>query len=583
MIGPRYLAHFPGPCFKRVYCSHVVLGEREGLFVENTFRAALESGEFVVTCEMAPGRGAFEANQEEDHLKMRAIYETGLVHAISITDNPSGNPSISPMAVARRFAHEGIDSIIHYTCKDRSRNLMQGEFYEMQLRGLENLLIMTGDYQGSGFEGAGRPDFDLDPVNTLRLLNAMNEGLIVHGRTGTTRERPANFFPGAVVNPYKYREGESIPQYLKLEKKLIAGAKFIIQQLGFDARKMQEQLFYVAERGYDVPMIANVFLLTKTTAQMIRMGDIAGGYVSDELLAELVEESVINAEQPGYARERRVERAAKQVAVARGLGYAGVHLGGFGLDADTVIEVLERARGYDADWRSCVRELSYGKPGGYYIYKPELDEDGSPTGLNTCEHANMAEDIGKRKLFKSYRTSRFFHSLVLTQEYDDEGDIIARKGFNGILARRMDALDKKRGVNRTHGFEHGCKALIYGCIDCGDCGLESVAFSCPMASCPKSQRNGPCGGSMDGYCEVYPPTTGEGARFCVHYTAYHRLKRCGELDSYTSFITPPNDWTYWQRSAWSNYTHGRDNCAKRIPIDIGFDGTPGGLPEEDGE
>lgn len=86
---------------------------------------------------------------------------------------------------------------------------------------------------------------------------------------------------------------------------------------------------------------------------------------------------------------------------------------------------------------------------------------------------------------------------------------------------------------------------------------------------------------MDGYCEVYPPTSGEGARFCVHYMAYHRFKRSGGPNAYTSFITPPNDWTYWQRSAWSNYTHGRDNCAKRIGIDIGFGGTPGGVPRDD--
>lgn len=549
----------------------------------NTFREALERGEFVVTCEMVPGRGAFEAHQEADHRKMQAIFATGRVHAISITDNPSGNPAISPPAVARRFQREGVESIIHYTCKDRSRNVMQGEFYEMQLKGLENLLIMTGDYQSSGFEGAGRPDFDLDPVNALRLVSAMNEGLVVSGRHGTTRETPANFFAGAVVNPFKYREGESVPQYLKLEKKLVCGAKFIIQQLGFDARKMQEQLLYVRERGYDVPMIANVFLLTKTAAQLMRMGSIAGCYVSDELLAELVEESVVNAERPGYARERRVERAAKMVAIARGLGYAGVHLGGFGLDAETVTEVLDRSEGYASSWRDCAREISYGKPGGFYLYEPELDDAGVPTGLNTREHAHMAEDVGDRKLFRLCRTSRFFHRTFLTQEYDDDGNIVGREGLNPLLARRMDALDRKRGVNRSHSLEHGCKALLYGCIDCGDCGLDAVAFSCPMASCPKSQRNGPCGGTMDGYCEVYPPTSGEGARFCVHYMAYHRLKRYGELDQYASYITPPNDWTYWQHSAWSNYTHGRDNSARRIRVALGFGGAPGGMTRDERE
>ena len=345
--------------------------------MENVFREALENGEFVVTCEMIPGRGAFEAYQEADHMKMRAIWETGLVHAISITDCPSGNPAISPPTVARRFAREGIPSIVHYTCKDRSRNMMQGELYAMQLRDLENLLIMSGDYQGSGFEGAGRPDFDLDPANALRLVSAMNEGLVYHGRDGDVRETPAHFFPGAVVNPYKYREGESIPQYLKLEKKLICGARFIIQQLGFDARKMQEQLFYVAERGYDVPMIANVFMLTKTAASLMRRGDIAGCIVTDKLMAELEEESDANALRPGYARGKRIERAAKQIAIARGLGYAGVHIGGVGLDADTVTEVLERSADYDANWRVCARELSYAPAGGFYLYEPELDENGA--------------------------------------------------------------------------------------------------------------------------------------------------------------------------------------------------------------
>lgn len=548
--------------------------------MENVFREALENGEFVVTCEMIPGRGAFEAYQEADHMKMRAIWETGLVHAISITDCPSGNPAISPPTVARRFAREGIPSIVHYTCKDRSRNMMQGELYAMQLRDLENLLIMSGDYQGSGFEGAGRPDFDLDPANALRLVSAMNEGLVYHGRDGDVRETPAHFFPGAVVNPYKYREGESIPQYLKLEKKLICGARFIIQQLGFDARKMQEQLFYVAERGYDVPMIANVFMLTKTAASLMRRGDIAGCIVTDELMAELEEESDANALRPGYARGKRIERAAKQIAIARGLGYAGVHIGGVGLDADTVTEVLERSADYDANWRVCARELSYAPAGGFYLYEPELDENGALTGLNTREHAPLDEDISDRKLFKGYGISRLFHKLALAQEYDDEGNVADRSGLNGLLAWNMDRLDRKKGVNRAHGFEHTCKTLLYGCIDCGDCGLESVAYSCPMASCPKSERNGPCGGSMDGYCEVYPPTKPGGTRFCVHYMAYHRLKRAGDLGKYTSFITPPNDWTYWQRSAWSNYTHGRDNCAKRIKVDIGFGGAPGGLPDD---
>lgn len=555
------------------------VGYRKGTRVTNRFREALESGEFVVTCEMIPGRGAFEVNQEEEYQNMKEMYATGRVHGISITDCPSGNAAISSPAVGRRFQKDGIPALVHYTCKDRSRNMMQGELYEMQVDGLENLLVMTGDFQGSGFEGAGRPNFDLDPINTLRLISSMNAGLVVHGRKGDTREKPANFYAGAVVNPFKYREGETMPQYFKLEKKLICGAKFIIQQLGFDARKMQEQLYYAEERGYKVPMIANIFLLTKGAAKLMQKGVIAGCYISDELMKTLEEESAINQEQKGYAKQKRIERAAKMVAIAKGLGYAGVHIGGFGLDADTLTQVLDQAQAYAETWRDCAREISYGKPGGYYVYGAEMGEDGKPTGLNTHSHSGMSEDITGRKVFKWYKTSRFFHKLVLSQKYDDDGNIIAHERFNKTLAKSMEKRDNKKGVARHHSLEHTGKAFIYGCIDCGDCGLEAAIYSCPMASCPKSQRNGPCGGSMDGYCEVFPPTKDKSAHFCIHYMAYHRLKKYNEIYKYTSFITPPNEWSYWQHSAWSNYTHGRDNCSKRIKVDLGLGATPGGLPE----
>ena len=53
--------------------------------------------------------------------------------------------------------------------------------------------------------------------------------------------------------------------------------------------------------------------------------------------------------------------------------------------------------------------------------------------------------------------------------------------------------------------------------------------------------------------------------------AYHRANRYGELERMESFITPPIDWSLRGTSAWSNYTHRRDNAAHRTPIDIGLD------------
>jgi methylenetetrahydrofolate reductase (NADPH) len=173
------------------------------------------------------------------------------------------------------------------------------------------------------------------------------------------------------------------------------------------------------------------------------------------------------------------------------------------------------------------------------------------TGLNLPQLSERTEHVSGGKVMQSYGLSRFFHRWVLTKD----------KRFYGILKSVMDSKERHKGLNRHHGIEHVGKVMLYGCMDCGDCGLEAAIYTCPMSQCPKSQRNGPCGGSRDGWCEVYPEE-----KYCIHFKAYHRLKKYGELDKLDAFITPPNDWNLFETSAWSNYTHDRDNAAKREPL-----------------
>lgn len=529
--------------------------------MENRFRSAIENGEFTVTCEVVPGRGAHGDRLEEELENAMRIWETGLVHAVSVADNPGGNPALLADEVGREFLQAGVCPLVHFTCKDRSRNQIISQLYGLERQDLENVLLMTGDYPASGWSGRSRPVFDLDSVHLQMLVTEMNAGLRVLGRKGCEVEAPTHFFNGGVVNPFKYLEGEVVPQYLKLEKKIIGGAKFVIAQLGYDARKMEELIRYRDERGYRTPFIADVFLLTRGAARLIRSGSIAGAYVSDELMAQLE----LEAKAPDKGKAARVERAAQMVAVAKGLGYAGVHINGFGLNDEVLRTILGRARELEPLWRDCALLLHYGKPGGYYVYEPELDADGLPTGLNSTVHAAMPERARSRDVFDNWELSRFAHYWALD---------LGKRG-NKVLAHCMDALDEREGVYRRHGLEHVGKSMIYGCVDCGDCGLEATLYTCPMAQCPKCQRNGPCGGSYDGYCEVFPG----GERYCIWYKAYHKAKRSGQMGRITSYITPPNHWELSGSSPWSAYTHERDNCAGRIPVSLGFGGAQGGVVE----
>ena len=73
---------------------------------------------------------------------------------------------------------------------------------------------------------------------------------------------------------------------------------------------------------------------------------------------------------------------------------------------------------------------------------------------------------------------------------------------------RLHPLFKVVGYGRLEKpvlvVEKAIKGLMFDCQMCGKCALSSSGMSCPM-NCPKSIRNGPCGGvRLNGHCEVKP-------------------------------------------------------------------------------
>jgi methylenetetrahydrofolate reductase (NADPH) len=77
-----------------------------------------------------------------------------------------------------------------------------------------------------------------------------------------------------------------------------------------------------------------------------------------------------------------------------------------------------------------------------------------------------------------------------------------------------------------------------------------------MSQCPKNQRNGPCGGSYHGWCEVHP-----NEKKCIWVKAYSMLKAYNEEGQLDKLYLPPVNWDLYQTSAWYNYFTGRDHSA----------------------
>ena len=95
----------------------------------------------------------------------------GKVHALTITDNPGGNPAILADYLGEEILKLGIEPLVHFTCKDKNRNQIESELYALDRAGVRNLLVMSGDYPVTGFQGRPKPVFDLDPVHAVELIS----------------------------------------------------------------------------------------------------------------------------------------------------------------------------------------------------------------------------------------------------------------------------------------------------------------------------------------------------------------------------------------------------------------------------
>ena len=495
-----------------------------------------------VSWELVPGRGAREALQDNALMAAEQAAKGGRIDAITITDNPGGNPAILADCLGQEILKQGIEPLVHFTCKDRNRSQLESQLHALDRAGVRNLLVMTGDYPVTGFQGRPEPVFDLDPVHLLSLIGEMNQGLAYPGPKGIIRNRPSHFFAGAAVSPFKTTEAEQRVQYFKLKKKIAAGAQFVVTQLGYDARKFQEALLFTKLNGLNVPLVGNIYILPYGIGKMMNENKLPGCVVTDKLLADLDRER----QAPDKGVEARLLRAAKMYAFMKGMGFDGVHIGGHGVKYEQLLFVIEKGEELSANWQEWVREFDYPQPGGFYLY-----EQDKATGLNLKTPASLEQETPDVPVGFVYPLSRMVHRLLFEPD---------RKLF-GLMRSLSRSVEGSAAEPVFHKLEHLAKVLLYGCRDCGDCALIDVGYVCPMSRCPKNQRNGACGGSYQGWCEVYP-----GKKRCVYVTAYARLKHYREQESLDAQAVAPCNWDFNQTSSWINYYLGRDHSAGRFGI-----------------
>jgi methylenetetrahydrofolate reductase (NADPH) len=504
-------------------------------------RVALAGGKFFWTVEFVTPESAepFEAAVKPAVALAERVRDESRVAGLSVTDRVRSDLDHDPVSVAVRLAEaSGKQPLVHLAGKDRELPDLLRSLEQMQKHGLATALIVTGDRVKA--EPRERRVRYLESVPAVWAAKQAWSALTV----------------AVAVCPFKYREEECLAQYLKLGKKVRAGADYAITQIGYDMEKLRELARWCAWRGYRLPLVANLMPLTAPRGRYIRTNKVPGIVITDSLQS-LVEEE---AKAPDKGRGRAFRRLALQIIGVKRLGYAGVQLTAVhSWEALTellgLIEDLERELRYPGDWalawgdalRFKDRSVAQAAPADgfdlFEVVRPwfsDDDEDATPKPKPAAPGPPTPE----------YRKYRWLDTL---------DHWVFREGSPGarLLGPLLGRVRDGSGLERLLlSMEKLAKERVVGCETCGACRLPHTFYVCPE-TCPKGLANGPCGGTHGNECEF-------GDRECVHSAKYRIATQAGRVAELEEVLIPAVPRERRGSCSWTAHFRGEGPRVLRI-------------------
>ncbi len=286
----------------------------------------VRAGTFVVTAEVVPPRSA-----DADAVRAQARELVGCADAVNVTDNPRASAHMSPVAGAAFVAAAGLEPTMQITCRDRNRLALAADLLAGWALGARNLFCLTGDPLAAGDEPEATAVHDLAVEGLVRMAAELRE----RGRlpSGAAVDPAPAYFVGVADVPLA-------PGYdpTRLERKLDAGAGFVMTQIAYDLEALGAWLELARARGITERAAVIVGVAPLASARQARFLDerVPGVSVPAGLIAEL-EEAGEGAPEVGVARCIELVRGLRATP-----GVAGVHVMGMGREAG-VRAVIEGA------------------------------------------------------------------------------------------------------------------------------------------------------------------------------------------------------------------------------------------------
>jgi methylenetetrahydrofolate reductase (NADPH) len=241
-----------------------------------SFQRRLASGEFVVLAEMNTPKGV---NVSELVANARKI--KGRVDAVIIPDMDNGVMRMSALAGGALIHQQGMEAMIHLYCRDRNRMALQGDVLAAHLLGIRNLVVVPGEEMANGDHRDAAVVNDLDELELIGAIRSLQNG---EDMAGFSLNGTPEFTTGCTMGAFA--DDKTLDEELaKLEKKVAAGAGFVVTPPVFDVERFAADLEKIA--ALNVPVIASVFLLKSVGIARYMALNEPGAHISEEMIKRI--------------------------------------------------------------------------------------------------------------------------------------------------------------------------------------------------------------------------------------------------------------------------------------------------------
>jgi homocysteine S-methyltransferase len=234
---------------------------------------ALLDGRFVTVVELVPPHG-FETQDTIEHA--RQLKEHG-VDAVNIPDGQRTGARLSALSLAVLVEQQaGIETLLHYSCRDRNLLGIQSDLLGAHAMGLRNLMLITGDPSRVGEYPDATAVFDVDSIGLTNVVSRLNRGCDVGGQAIGA---PTGFHIGVSINPAAPNLDEELRRF---EYKVEAGAEFVVTRPIFDVDAFETFLKRI--ESAKLPVIAGIFPFEHARHAEFMANEVPGVRVPESLL-----------------------------------------------------------------------------------------------------------------------------------------------------------------------------------------------------------------------------------------------------------------------------------------------------------